>query len=98
MTPFNLTLAAAIALALAGEAAAAGSGPGERALVRIGNDPALVRASSADRFHARDVIVDADGTEHVRFDRSYGGLPVIGGDFVLHTRGAVSSVSLTLSC
>jgi Zn-dependent metalloprotease len=95
MTLSNLTLAAAIALALAGPAAAAGAGPGERALARIGNDPALVRASSADRFHARDVIVDADGTEHVRFDRTYGGLPVIGGDFVLHSRGAVSSVSLT---
>jgi Zn-dependent metalloprotease len=95
MTRFHLTLAAAIALALAGNATAAVAGPGERALARIGTDPSLVRASSADRFHARDVIVDADGTEHVRFDRTYGGLPVIGGDFVVHTRGAQSSASLT---
>lgn len=41
---------------------------------------------AADGFVARDVIVDRDGTEHVRIDRSYQGLPVIGGDMVVHTR------------
>ncbi|MFC8564886.1 M4 family metallopeptidase [Streptomyces sp. NPDC057245] len=33
---------------------------------------------------ARDVIVDEDGTQHVRYDRTYRGLPVLGGDFVVH--------------
>ncbi|MFF6986018.1 M4 family metallopeptidase [Streptomyces sp. NPDC010273] len=32
----------------------------------------------------RDVIVDADGTQHVRYDRTYRQLPVFGGDFVVH--------------
>lgn len=32
----------------------------------------------------RDVIVDADGTQHVRYDRTYRKLPVLGGDFVVH--------------
>ncbi|WP_030735751.1 M4 family metallopeptidase [Streptomyces sp. NRRL S-31] len=32
----------------------------------------------------RDVIVDRDGTQHVRYDRTYRGLPVLGGDFVVH--------------
>ncbi|MGX1490074.1 M4 family metallopeptidase [Streptomyces tendae] len=32
----------------------------------------------------RDVVVDADGTQHVRYDRTYRGLPVLGGDFVVH--------------
>ncbi|MFG2357665.1 M4 family metallopeptidase [Streptomyces sp. NPDC048521] len=32
----------------------------------------------------RDVIVDKDGTQHVRYDRTYHGLPVLGGDFVVH--------------
>ncbi|MFF8091928.1 M4 family metallopeptidase [Streptomyces sp. NPDC016675] len=32
----------------------------------------------------RDVIVDDDGTQHVRYDRTYRGLPVLGGDFVVH--------------
>ncbi len=45
-----------------------------------------VHRDSADRFITRDVIVDANGTEHVRFDRTYRGLPMIGGDVVLHSR------------
>ncbi|MFJ8044074.1 M4 family metallopeptidase [Kitasatospora sp. NPDC096147] len=32
----------------------------------------------------KDVIIDADGTQHVRFDRTYQGLPVVGGDLVVH--------------
>ncbi|WP_405873089.1 M4 family metallopeptidase [Streptomyces sp. NBC_00005] len=32
----------------------------------------------------RDVVVDKDGTQHVRYDRTYRQLPVLGGDFVVH--------------
>ncbi len=32
----------------------------------------------------RDVVVDGDGSSHVRFDRTYQGLPVVGGDVVVH--------------
>ncbi|MFK3647880.1 M4 family metallopeptidase [Lysobacter enzymogenes] len=47
-----------------------------------------------DRFVARDVMIDRDGTEHVRMERSYQGLPVIGGDFVVHSRdGELQSIS-----
>lgn len=57
----------------------------------------LVRRDAADRFIARDVVVDRNGTEHVRFARTYRGLPVIGGGIVLHSRnGAVKSVTQTL--
>ncbi|GAA0686649.1 M4 family metallopeptidase [Kitasatospora atroaurantiaca] len=35
-------------------------------------------------LQVKDVIVDADGIQHVRFDRTYQGLPVIGGDLVVH--------------
>ncbi len=34
---------------------------------------------------ARDVIKDADGTVHTRYERTYGGLPVLGGDLVVDT-------------
>ncbi|MEU3788774.1 M4 family metallopeptidase [Streptomyces fructofermentans] len=40
--------------------------------------------TSAQDTRVRDVIVDADGTRHVRYDRTYRRLPVMGGDFVLH--------------
>ncbi|MER5756517.1 M4 family metallopeptidase [Streptomyces sp. NPDC002088] len=32
----------------------------------------------------RDVVVDKDGTQHVRYDRTYRELPVLGGDFIVH--------------
>ncbi|WP_329552852.1 M4 family metallopeptidase [Streptomyces sp. NBC_00696] len=34
---------------------------------------------------ARDAIKDADGTVHTRYERTYGGLPVLGGDLVVDT-------------
>ncbi|MFD8390931.1 M4 family metallopeptidase [Streptomyces sp. NPDC059680] len=38
----------------------------------------------AEDTSVRDVIVDRNGTQHVRYDRTYHGLPVLGGDFVVH--------------
>ncbi|WP_371483777.1 M4 family metallopeptidase [Kitasatospora sp. NBC_00315] len=35
-------------------------------------------------LQVKDVIIDPDGTQHVRFDRTYRGLPVVGGDLVVH--------------
>ncbi|MFG2883264.1 M4 family metallopeptidase [Streptomyces sp. NPDC048297] len=40
--------------------------------------------TSAEGTSVRDVIVDKDGTQHVRYDRTYRQLPVLGGDFVVH--------------
>ena len=53
-----------------------------------------VHRVQADAFVARDVMVDRDGTEHVRMERSYQGLPVVGGDFVVHSQdGELKSIS-----
>ncbi|HYN96058.1 MAG TPA: M4 family metallopeptidase, partial [Pilimelia sp.] len=35
-------------------------------------------------YHDRGVVLDPDGRRHVRFDRTYRGLPVLGGDYVVH--------------
>ena len=51
----------------------------------LGNLRALA-ADGTERLVARDVIVDPDGTEHVRFDRAWRGLRVVGGDTVVHVR------------
>ncbi|AOK20911.1 peptidase M4 [Burkholderia cepacia] len=54
--------------------------------------------TDGDQFEVRDVIVDPDGTEHVRFDRFYAGLPVIGGDVVVHSsKGQLKQASVTQS-
>jgi Zn-dependent metalloprotease len=58
----------------------------------------LSQQAAADAFVPEATIVDADGTEHVRFARTYEGLPVIGGDLVLHSRnGQAIGVSQTLA-
>ncbi|WP_338895981.1 M4 family metallopeptidase [Streptomyces sp. TG1A-60] len=43
----------------------------------------------------RDVLKDADGTVHTRYERTYGGLPVLGGDLIVHESktGDVKSVT-----
>ncbi|WP_369222632.1 M4 family metallopeptidase [Streptomyces sp. R39] len=42
--------------------------------------------TSAEGTSVRDVIVDKNGTQHVRYDRTYRRLPVLGGDFVVHLK------------
>lgn len=39
-----------------------------------------------ERLVARDVIKDADGMVHTRYERTYAGLPVLGGDLVVHQK------------
>ncbi|GAA3296005.1 M4 family metallopeptidase [Streptomyces cinereospinus] len=40
-----------------------------------------------ERLVVRDVVKDADGTVHTRYERTYAGLPVLGGDLVVATAG-----------
>ncbi|MEU4180939.1 M4 family metallopeptidase [Streptomyces sp. NPDC026589] len=40
---------------------------------------------SKEELRARNVLKDADGTLHTRYERTYDGLPVVGGDLVVHT-------------
>ncbi len=66
-------------------------------LLKSGNGAAKV--ADSDQFLARDVVIDADGSEHVRFDRKHKGLRVIGGDIVVHAnaKGQSKGYSHTLS-
>ncbi|MFF2063230.1 M4 family metallopeptidase [Streptomyces sp. NPDC058200] len=41
-----------------------------------------------EKLVVRDVIKDADGTVHTRYERTYAGLPVLGGDLVVHATPA----------
>ncbi|MEU9335177.1 M4 family metallopeptidase [Streptomyces sp. NPDC048290] len=38
-----------------------------------------------EKLVVRDVVKDRDGTVHTRYERTYGGLPVLGGDLVVAT-------------
>lgn len=60
---------------------------------------AAAQVSAGDSFSARDLVVDADGSQHVRFARLYKGLRVIGGDLVLHMTpdGRFRDVSISMT-
>ncbi|WP_354642368.1 M4 family metallopeptidase [Kitasatospora camelliae] len=58
--------------------------------------PAAGRAlgvSGQEKLVVKDAIVDADGTRHLRYERTFAGLPVLGGDLVVHqdAKGNVKS-------
>ncbi|MGV9398935.1 M4 family metallopeptidase [Streptomyces sp. NPDC003668] len=38
-----------------------------------------------ERLVVKDVVKDVDGTVHTRYERTYAGLPVLGGDLIVHT-------------
>ncbi|MFC7310077.1 M4 family metallopeptidase [Streptomyces monticola] len=40
--------------------------------------------SAAEKLVVRDVVKDRDGSTHTRYERTYDGLPVLGGDLVVH--------------
>ena len=88
LTPKILSFAVMMALGGAAAAANTNSPAVDRALGLIQVHGSAVRASASDHFVARDVMVDANGTEHVRFDRTYRGLAVIGGPGVVSGDGA----------
>ncbi len=69
-----------------------------RAMSLVNATAGAVRQNAGDSLVAKDVIVDANGTEHVRFDRTFRGMPVIGGDVVVHSRnGMLKGTSMTLA-
>ncbi|WP_241833265.1 M4 family metallopeptidase [Streptomyces caatingaensis] len=49
------------------------------------DDPAeVLRLGAEEKLIPRGVITDPDGTVHTRYERTYDGLPVLGGDLVVH--------------
>lgn len=95
-----LTLAIAVTL---GTSAAAAVKPEQAAIATrakqfVAANPTLAAIAGGDAVEASSVVEGPNGTRHVRFKRSHGGLPVIGGDFVVHTRASGrQSVTGTLS-
>ena len=82
------TTATLLAAALAPTADAAGrpsrSTAIENATSALTAQAARLGLTPAQGTTVRDVVVDTDGSQHVRYDRTYRQLPVLGGDFVVH--------------
>jgi Zn-dependent metalloprotease len=92
--------AVAVSAALAAPQAFAGTHDGAiaRATANVKEHAAQTKFDATQAVAATDVVVDADGTEHVRLDRTVHGLRVIGGDLVVHQRpsGELLGLSQTL--
>ncbi|MET8135100.1 M4 family metallopeptidase [Streptomyces sp. NPDC005251] len=46
-----------------------------------------------EKLVVKDVVQDVDGTTHTRYERTFAGLPVVGGDLVEHLKNGRSTVS-----
>ncbi|MFC9279374.1 M4 family metallopeptidase [Streptomyces collinus] len=51
--------------------------------------------SHGDELHAQDVLLDPEGARHVRFVRTHDGLPVLGGDLVVHLNRQLAYAGVT---
>lgn len=51
--------------------------------------------SQGDELRAEDVMIDPEGARHVRFTRTHQGLPVLGGDLVVHLTGKLAYAGVT---
>ncbi|MEV8373363.1 M4 family metallopeptidase [Kribbella sp. NPDC056861] len=62
----------------------------------VAGRPAGLHAGKSDSFIAKPVISDPSGLQYVPYERTFKGLPVIGGDFVVVTdaAGAVKATSV----
>src|SRR5215218_1529421 len=54
----------------------------------VASRPASIHASKDDAYIAHSVISTREGLQYVPYDRTYKGLPVYGGDFVVVTNAA----------
>jgi Zn-dependent metalloprotease len=56
---------------------------------RVAQTAAALGLGGGEALKVRDVVKDADGTEYVRYDRTFDGLEVIGGDLIVERKDDV---------
>ena len=79
------TIATSGAQAATQSASGAGSDRATAAIAAARAHGAAFGLDQDQSLTTRSVATDKDGTTHVRFDRTFKGLPVVGGDLVVHT-------------
>lgn len=79
---------------------AAAAGTSAISVVEAARAAAFAHASSTgvgqgDELRAQDVMIDPEGGRHVRFDRTHDGMPVLGGDLVVHLTERLTYAGVT---
>ncbi|MEU3979428.1 M4 family metallopeptidase [Streptomyces sp. NPDC026672] len=65
----------------------------EEATAAVKDTARSLRLGAEEKLVVKDVAQDADGTTHTRYERTYAGLPVLGGDLVVHDKGGSFTVT-----
>ncbi|MFF7984460.1 M4 family metallopeptidase [Streptomyces sp. NPDC007901] len=52
---------------------------------KTGTTARTIGLGAKEKLVVKDVVKDNDGTLHTRYERTYAGLPVLGGDLIVHT-------------
>ncbi|MER5973848.1 M4 family metallopeptidase [Streptomyces sp. NPDC002055] len=60
-------------------------------------DAKALGLGAKEKLVVRDVVKDGDGTTHTRYERTYEGLPVLGGDMIVHKAKSGKSEGVTKS-
>ncbi|MBD0741488.1 M4 family metallopeptidase [Streptomyces sp. CBMA152] len=82
-------------LAVGAVTASAGAAPAHHEGTGVAATAQALGLGVKEELVVKDVIKDADGTVHTRYERTYAGLPVVGGDLIVHRapNGAVKDVT-----
>ncbi|MZD09509.1 peptidase M4 family protein, partial [Streptomyces sp. SID5785] len=80
-TASDTSVSAATPLALSGTARTALV---KDASARTATVAKELKLDAKEKLVVRDVVKDRDGTTHTRYERTYDGLPVLGGDLIVH--------------
>ncbi len=101
-TPTAIAVAAASVLSLSGAAWAASAdwkASEDRARTNIKSFSGYTLHGADHAYEVTDRVIDTDGVQHIRFNRTFRGMRVLGGDLVVHNEssGNFRSASLSLN-
>ncbi|MEU2422742.1 M4 family metallopeptidase [Streptomyces sp. NPDC007851] len=67
----------------------------QKAEANVAETAKQIGLGTKEKLVVKDVVKDVDGTVHTRYERTYAGLPVLGGDLVVHTSKAGKTEGVT---
>ncbi|MFF4900796.1 M4 family metallopeptidase [Streptomyces sp. NPDC001068] len=67
----------------------------QKAQADVAETAQQIGLGAKEKLVVKDVVKDVDGTVHTRYERTYAGLPVLGGDLVVHTSEAGRTEGVT---
>ncbi|MER6273093.1 M4 family metallopeptidase [Streptomyces sp900105755] len=67
----------------------------QKAEANVAETAQQIGLGAKEKLVVKDVVKDVDGTVHTRYERTYAGLPVLGGDLVVHSSKAGKTEGVT---